>query len=201
MKRTMSIFILILTILNISMNYYYKKSIHQTLESIPQAQAALVLGAGIRKNKPSPILRKRLQGAIDLYRVKKVHKILLSGDNTKKFYHEVNVMKNYLLKNKIPSKDILADLHGVSTLNSVYNCKNIFKIKKVIIVTQIFHLSRAIFLAEQVSLNAVGYANDSKDNKSNFYILLREFFARYLALYDAILIWIKHIPGFSNIVV
>ena len=173
------------------MNYYYKRYIYQTPGGIPQSQAALVLGAGIRKNKPSPVLKRRLQGSIELYRIKKVRKILLSGDNTRKFHDEVVVMKNYLLKNKIPPEDILTDFEGVSTLKSVYNCKKIFKIKKVTIVTQTFHLSRAVFLAKQVNLNAIGYPSDSKSQENNFYILLREFFARYLALYDAVWLWVR----------
>ena len=177
--------------MNIVMNYYYKVYIHTNLKDIPEAQAALVLGAGIRKNKPSPILRRRLQGAINLYKNKKVHTILVSGDNTKKFYHEVNVMQKFLLKNKISSKDILLDFNGVNTFNSMYNCKNIFQIDNIIVVTQTFHLSRAIFLAKHFELNVVGYASDSEKQENSMYILIREFLARYLALFDALSIYLK----------
>ena len=189
--RIAGIFLTLLTVLNIAMNYYYKVYIHTNPKDVPEVQVALVLGAGIRNNKPSPILKRRLQGAIDLYKNKRVHTILVSGDNTKKFYHEVNVMKEFLLQNGIPIKNILLDFNGTNTFNSMYNCKNFFKIDSVVIVTQMFHLSRAIFLAKRFELNVVGYASDSKNQESNAYILVREFFARYLALFDALFIFLN----------
>ncbi len=156
------------------------------LKQVPEAQAAMVLGASvIAGKKPSGILLERLDRAVELYRHKKVQKLLLSGDNTKKYYDEVNVMKDYVLRRNVAAADIFLDHNGLRTLDSIYRAKHVFKARKLIIVTQDFHLPRALFLANHIGLKSYGYAANSGRVDISLKMKLREFSARVLAFLDA----------------
>lgn len=116
----------------------------------------VVLGAGIRQGGPSPMLEDRLLTAIELYDKKIAPKILVSGDHEYSDYDEVNVMKNYLIEKGIPSEDIFMDHAGLSTYDSIYRTKKIFKADKVVIVTQKYHLYRALYVAKSINLKSYG---------------------------------------------
>lgn len=121
----------------------------------------LVLGCGIWGDRPSPLLEDRLLRSIELYNHGVSDKILLSGDHGKKDYDEVNVMRTYIEENgNIPTEQIFMDHAGFSTYESMYRAKEIFCAKKVIIVTQKYHLSRAIYIARSLGLDAYGVASD-----------------------------------------
>lgn len=118
----------------------------------------LVLGAGIDKNnKPSLMLKERLDTSIDIYNTHVTDKIIMSGDHTRNNHDEVNVMKKYAMDNNdIVSSNIFMDHAGVSTYDSLYRAKNIFGVKKMIIVTQGYHLYRALYIAESLGIEAYG---------------------------------------------
>lgn len=116
----------------------------------------LVLGAGIRGNSPSPMLEDRLLTSIELYNNHKSSKIIVSGDHGKNDYDEVNVMKDYLIEHGIPSEDIFMDHAGFSTYDSIYRAKNIFESKKIIIVSQEYHLYRALYISRKLDIEAYG---------------------------------------------
>lgn len=137
----------------------------------------LVLGAGIRGNRPSPMLRDRLDVAIELYN-KGIKKILVSGDHQGDDYDEVNVMKNYLLENEIPSEDIFVDHYGVSTYDSIYRLRPIFSVNEVIIVSQEYHLYRSLYIANMLDYQAYGVAADNHRYVGQEKRDIREFFAR-----------------------
>ncbi len=110
---------------------------------------------------------------------------MISGDNTKKRYREVDVMENYLTKHKVRRQDILKDHDGMNTQMSIDNIKNIWNLKDITIVTQAFHLSRALFLARQNEINAHGYpAKGFSNHVREAYYVGREFLARYLAIWN-----------------
>ena len=143
----------------------------------------LVLGAGIRKGKPSPMLEDRLLTAIKLYNDGIASKILVSGDHEYNDYDEVNVMKNYLKDNGIPSEDIFMDHAGLSTYDSIYRAKMIFKVSKFVIVTQKYHLHRAIYIAKNIDMKAYGvsatkrnYVGQNKRNVREFMARIKDFF-------------------------
>ena len=140
--------------------------------------AILVLGAGLRNGKPSPILKDRLDMAYKLYENGYSRKIIVSGDHGKKYYDEVNVMKNYLLDKGIESNDIFMDHAGFSTYDSVYRAKEIFLTNNIIIVTQQFHLYRSLYIAEKLELNAVGFSATLRDYSGSVKFELREILAR-----------------------
>lgn len=148
------------------------------LTNIKDIDCILILGAGIREGKPTPMLEDRLLTGINLYNNKISKKILVSGDHMYNNYDEVNVMKNYLINNKIPSSDIFMDHAGISTYDSIYRVKHIFKAKKIIIVTQKYHLYRALYTAKTLNIEAYGIASNPRIYANQLPRDIREFLAR-----------------------
>lgn len=138
----------------------------------------LVLGAGIKGNNPSPMLEDRLLKSISLYSDKASPKILVSGDHINQNHDEVNTMKDYLVGHKIPSQDVFMDHAGISTYDSLYRAKYIFKAKKIIIVTQQYHLYRALYIAKQLNITAHGVSTDPRTYTNQAKRDIREILAR-----------------------
>lgn len=138
----------------------------------------LVLGAGVRGGKPSDMLRDRLDTAIELYFDGTAPKLLLSGDHQSEDYDEVGVMSAYAIENGVPEADILLDHLGLSTYESVIRSKDVFGIGSMVIVTQEYHLPRALYIAEQLEIDAVGVCADTRSYKSELYRNVREYAAR-----------------------
>ena len=138
----------------------------------------LVLGASVRNNRPSPMLEDRLKTAIKLYENRVSNKILVSGDHASNDYDEVNVMKNYLIDKGIPSEDIFMDHLGISTYDSILRAKKIYNVNKAIIVTQKYHLYRALYIAKSIDLKVYGVNASERDYAGQAKRDLREFFAR-----------------------
>ena len=125
------------------------------VDSIKDVDAILVLGCKANENGPSMMLAERLDTGINVYN-KIGTKLLLSGDHGTFEYDEVNTMRDYILEKGINSKDIFMDHAGFSTYDSIYRAKEIFLAKKVIIVTQEYHLYRSLYIANELGLDAVG---------------------------------------------
>ena len=131
---------------------------------VPKADAILVLGAYVLPNGTvSPMLNDRLTVGYELYKQGKAPKLLVSGDHGRKDYDEVNAMRTFLKNKGVPSQDIFMDHAGFSTYESVYRARDIFKVQKIIIVTQEYHLMRAVFDARELGLEAYGVASDLQD--------------------------------------
>jgi vancomycin permeability regulator SanA len=121
----------------------------------------LVLGCQVGQDGSlSHMLRDRLIRGVDLYRAGAAPKLLMSGDHGRKEYDEVGAMKQYALEQGVSSEDVFMDHAGFSTYESMYRAKEIFQAKKVIIITQEYHLYRAIYIAESLGLEAYGVAAD-----------------------------------------
>ena len=146
--------------------------------NMQEIDCILILGAGIRNNRPSPMLEDRLKTGIELYQNGISKKILVSGDHTTNDYDEVNVMKTYLKEQKIPSEDIFMDHAGISTYDSIYRAKNIFKVEKMIIVTQKYHLYRALYIANSLDIEVYGIDATNKEYSGQTKRDIREFAAR-----------------------
>ena len=115
---------------------------------VPEGEAILILGAGVWGNSVlSPMLQDRVDLGIELYRAGKTPKLLMSGDHSSQYYDEVTTMKKYARKQGVESVDIFLDHRGFSTYESMVRAREIFGAKKLIIVTQRYHLYRAVFLA------------------------------------------------------
>ena len=127
------------------------------IDSIEKADCIIVLGCQVRADgTPSDMLRDRLERGLELYFAGVAPKILMSGDHGQTEYDEVNTMKQYAIDAGVPSEDIFMDHAGFSTYESIYRAKEIFKAENVVIVTQEYHLYRALYIAEKFGLEASG---------------------------------------------
>ena len=121
----------------------------------------IVLGCQVRDDgNLSHMLHDRLQVGVDLYDNGVSPKLLMSGDHGREHYNEVGAMKRYALERSVPSENVFMDHAGFSTYETVYRAKEIFEAKKVVIVTQEYHLYRALYIARQLGLEAYGVAAD-----------------------------------------
>lgn len=123
--------------------------------------AILILGSGIRNNYPTPILKERLDTGIYLYENDIAPKIIMSGDHGQEYYDEVNIMKEYAIEKGVPSEDIFMDHAGFSTYESMYRAQYIFGVQKLVVVSQKYHLYRAIYIGRNLGMDVVG-ANATK---------------------------------------
>ena len=178
------IFLIIICMIILSLDLYVifstKNQIleKEALTNLKKYDAILVLGAGIWGDKPSPMLEDRLLEAIELYKTGVSNKIIVSGDHGKIDYDEVNTMKKYLIEKGILSEDIFMDHAGFSTYESIYRAKEIFGVKKLIIVTQKYHLYRALYSANALGIHANGVGADPRKYSGQIFREIREILAR-----------------------
>ena len=156
---TISLILFLIFIVTLFINIYMINSTKSQIVSIDSLEgnydAILVLGCKVNGNSPSLMLAKRLDKGMDVYH-KTNTKILLSGDHGKNEYDEVDVMKEYLINSGISDEDIFLDHAGFNTYDSIYRAKYIFGVKKIIIITQEYHMYRALYLANCLGIEAVG---------------------------------------------
>ncbi len=126
----------------------------------------LVLGAGVWGDGPSHLLEERLNKGIEIYNTGCTNRILMTGDHGREEYDEVNVMKNFAIEKGAIAEEVFMDHAGFSTYESMYRAKEIFQVKKVVIVTQKYHLYRAIYNARKLGLEAYGIPADGQYNFS-----------------------------------
>lgn len=182
LKYTLVI-IMILIIIVLAINFYVKLSTKKQIIKIEEANiedidCILVLGAGVWGENPSPMLEDRLLRAIELYKNGVSSKIIMSGDHGREDYDEVNIMKNFAIEKGVPSEDVFMDHAGFSSYESIYRAKEIFDCEKIIIVTQNYHLYRALYIANQLGLEAYGVCSDQRQYVGAIYRELREILAR-----------------------
>jgi vancomycin permeability regulator SanA len=150
--------------------------------SAPEAPMAIVFGAGLEAgSEPSPILAERLDAAIVLYKSGRVKQLLLSGDSSDRRHDETRAMKRYVVDRGLPAEAALEDPAGISTYDTCYRAGATFGVKRALLVTQEFHLPRALFIAESLGIEAWGVAADEEHPGHSAYEV-RELFSRPLAL-------------------
>lgn len=148
-------------------------------EGAEKADCILVLGCGVYADgTPTPMLADRLQRGVALYKAGLAPKLLLSGDHGQKNYDEVSAMKRYCMEQGVPAEDIFLDHAGFSTYESVHRAQSIFGAKSVIIVTQKYHLHRALYIANAFGLEATGVAADYREYAGQTPRDIREILAR-----------------------
>lgn len=176
----LSIFILFYICINAYIKIKsYKKILKDEPYNLKELDCLLVLGAGIINNeRPTLMLRDRLDKSIELYKKGIAKKIIMSGDHSKENHDEVGIMKNYAIERGVSSTDIFKDHAGICTYDSIYRAKEIFGVKKMIIVTQKYHLYRAIFIADFLGTEAYGVKSDVRIYTKMPYHLVRESLAR-----------------------
>lgn len=152
-----------------------------SVDDIPSRSVALVLGASVKRGKPNTSLEDRLTVAQELYNAKKVKKLLVSGDNRREDYNEPQVMRQYLIEHGVPESDVIADYAGRRTYDSCYRAKEIFGQNSLIVITQEYHLYRALYLCNRLGIDAVGIAADRQEYQGMIQRTVREFGASLLA--------------------
>jgi vancomycin permeability regulator SanA len=139
-----------------------------SLHNTPVKRVAIVFGAEVKRDgTPSTVLRDRIETAVELYKSGKVEKLLMSGDNRFVNYNEPESMRQYALKLGMPDSDIVLDYAGRRTYDTCYRAREIFGVNSAILVTQGFHLPRALFLCKAFGIDSVGV------NADNYYYLKR----------------------------
>lgn len=178
----------IMALLVLGINLYMKMKVSDNIVTVEEAadidaDCIIVLGAGVSDNGyPSWMLEDRLIIGEQLYSSGASDKLLMSGDHGRKDYDEVNTMKNYVMEKGVPSEDVFMDHAGFETYDSMYRAKEIFGAEKVIIVTQEYHLYRAMYIAESMGMEAYGVSSDLRDySKTQYYRIAREWLARVKA--------------------
>lgn len=165
----------------------YAASRAYTVETAPPARVAIVLGAGLRSDgTPTAVLKDRVKTAVQLYQQGKVDKLLMSGDNRFVNYNEPEGMRQYALTLGVPDEDIALDYAGRRTYDTCYRARAIFQVESAIVVTQRFHLARALFLCNAFGVDANGVeANTAYFRKISRLIWnIRELFATAQAVWD-----------------
>ena len=176
------VMIVVVGVIILSINLYVKiltkNQIVNDCLDLADIDCIIILGAGIWGDKPSPMLEDRLLEGINLYQNGVSDKILMSGDHGRDEYDEVNIMKKYAIEKGISSENIFMDHAGFSTYESIYRAKEIFQAKKVVIVTQKYHLYRALYIAKRLGLDAYGVGADPRQYRGAFNREIREIIAR-----------------------
>jgi len=187
MKKIFKILIAIAiigVILVLSINFYVIGTVKEKMikdddySSLKNMDCILILGAGIWGDSPSPMLQDRLDEGIKLYNEGVAPKIIMSGDHGREGYDEVNIMKEYAINKGIPSEDIFMDHAGFSTYESIYRAKEIFDADNIVIVTQEYHLYRALYIADKLDINAYGINSDPRQYSGQLFREIREVLAR-----------------------
>lgn len=163
-------------------DFYVKKSTEKYVLTPENAgegyDCILVLGCGVHGDTPSHMLEDRLLQGVELCKNGVSEKLLMSGDHGRKNYDEVNVMKDFAVERGIDSEDVFMDHAGFSTYESMYRARDIFKAEKILIVTQDYHLYRAIYDARALGLDAYGVASNPRSYSGQLYRDIREILAR-----------------------
>ena len=157
------------------------------VDTVPAERVAIVFGAGLlRDGSAGPVLRDRVETAVKLYQAGKVDKLLMSGDNSFVEYNEPEAMRQYALQFGIPDEDITLDYAGRRTYDTCYRAKEIFQVESAILVTQHFHMARALYLCNSLGVDSVGVDSDNNYFRkiSRLYWNIRELFATTQAVWD-----------------
>ena len=165
-------------LINFYVVFSSKKHIVKSENVNSEYDCVLILGCSARGGIPSDMLKDRLDRGVELYKNGKCEKILISGDNSGKHYNEVGVMKNYLVNEGVPEDAIISDNFGFSTYESMYRAAKVYELRKILIVTQKYHLYRSVFLARKFGMEAKGVESMPNTYVTFLYDEAREFLAR-----------------------
>ena len=186
-KKIIIIFLIVIitgAIIVLGINAYVKSSTRNQIirnndySNLQDIDCIVVLGAGVWGENPSPMLEDRLLEGIKLYENNVAPKIIMTGDHGREEYDEVNVMKKFAMDKGVPSGDIFMDHAGFSTYESLYRAKEIFEADKVVIVTQEYHLYRALHIANELGIEAYVVNSDPRQYVGATYREIREILAR-----------------------
>ncbi len=188
-----AIILIIIFLIIFGINLYVKKTTKAQIVkdiddfNVKDVDCIFVLGAGVRDEKPTDMLEDRIKQSIILYKKNISPKIIMSGDHGRNNYDEVNIMKKYAIKEGVPSENIFMDHAGFSTYESIYRAKELFDVKKIVIVTQKYHLYRSLYIAKKFGIEAYGVEANLRKYIGMTHRWIREILARNKDLFKCIL--------------
>jgi vancomycin permeability regulator SanA len=153
---------------------------------VPRTEVAVVFGAGLWDGEPSPYLAHRLDAAAKLYRGGRIEVVLVTGDNSREDYDEPDAMRAYLTRHGVPDARIVSDYAGFDTWDSCVRAKKIFGVDRAVLISQGFHIRRAVALCEAAGVDSYGVGVDAKHDVTWYYGGTREVFAAGKAALDAV---------------
>ncbi len=160
---------------------------HTPARDIPYKHVAIVFGAGLYDHdKPTSYLRERVSTAVQLYKAKRVNKLLMTGDNSVNTYNEPAAMRKLAMRLGVPSGDIVLDYAGRNTYDSCYRARVIFKVSQATLVTQGYHLPRALITCRGLGINAIGVAAEHASRDYTLGYIVREWISTDKAVYQLI---------------
>ena len=185
------VYFVLLILSNIVILVGSRNYIYSSIDELSYKYTGLVLGAKAKNDLLSQVLRDRVNAGIELKNRNIVSVLLLSGDHGNKYYDEVNNMRKYVLTNtsNIKKESIFLDHAGFDTYDSLVRARDVFDCTSVIIITQKFHISRAVYIARSLGLDAIGYSlsEDNYRSTTRLYWQFREIFARTQAFTNVVL--------------
>jgi len=186
---TFLIVIIVITLL-LTCNYTIKKAaegktFHKSI-NITKNKVGIVLGTArkLKNGQPNLYYIHRINATVSLYKAGKIDFVLVSGDNSSKYYNEPTHFKKDLIKNGIPENKIFLDYAGFRTLDSMVRAKAVFELDSVTVISQKFHNERAIYIAKKKGLHAIGFNAKDVSGKNGLKVKIREYFARVKVFID-----------------
>ena len=167
--------------------------IFSNVEELPRTQVGLLLGTSKynRSGNPNQFFRYRIDAAVKLYFNRKVEYLLVSGDNRTLNYNEPRDMRRALIARGVPDSMIILDYAGIRTFDSVIRCNKVFGQSSFTIISQEFHLERALFIAQHFGLNVIGFEAQAVAENRSVSTVIREYFARFKAVLDVYVLGTK----------
>jgi vancomycin permeability regulator SanA len=157
-----------------------------TTAQAPRREVAVVFGAGLWDGEPSPYLAHRLDAAAKLYRAGRIEVVLVTGDNSRKDYDEPDAMRAYLTRHGVPDRRIVSDYAGFDTWDSCVRAKKIFGVDRAVLISQDFHIRRAVALCKAAGVDSYGVGVAAKHDVTWLYGGAREVLAAGKAALDAV---------------
>lgn len=181
--------LLIIFLCNMLITYSAKGKVFHSIEQIPKNRVGLVLGTAKKlvDGQPNPYYTNRITSTIALFKAGKIDFVLVSGDNGSMYYNEPHAFKKDLVNGGIPEHKIFLDYAGFRTLDSMVRAKSVFGLDNVTVISQEFHVQRAIYLAGKKELNAIGFVARDVSMKQGLKVHTREYFARVKVFIDLVL--------------
>jgi vancomycin permeability regulator SanA len=159
--------------------------VFRRVEEVPPRRVAIVFGAAVYPGgQLSHVLDDRVQTSVELYQAGKVQKLLMTGDNSRTEYNEPVAMKSEAIRRGVPEEDVILDYAGFRTYDSCYRARDIFGLREGVLVTQRFHLPRALYTARKLGLDVVGLAADRRPYVKRWQFAVREQLALLLAWWE-----------------
>ena len=192
-KKVLSlVLVLVLTVVSfililhfwIANTYSDKKYSYSEIEDIPETKVAIIFGAGLNEEGTGAFLTDRVKTGVELYKAGKVQKLIMSGDNRTEFHDEPTAMINLALEEGVPEHALQADYAGRRTYDTCLRARKIFKVEDAILITQNFHMDRAMYTCDSLGIDVIGVSSNRNKYEGQTWYAVRDYFALIKAVWE-----------------